>query len=179
MQEVLIDDAANFARFRLMMSDRGGNLWIGTTGSGLLKYKQQTARTFAKADGFTYFDTFIVVEDREKISGSATYYGTGTSPEYIDVSDFNGDGNADFAVGNANSANFSVYLGNGAGGFTQAASSPFGMGGSFTRFIVAEDFDRNGKIDIATANEMSHNVSIMTGNGNGGFTLAAQIGTGG
>ena len=111
--------------------------------------------------------------------GAATNYPTGTSPEYIDVNDFNGDGNADFAVGNVNSSNFNVYLGNGAGGFTQSAGSPFGTGGSFTRFVVAEDFDRNGTIDIATANEMSNNVSIMTGNGNGGFTLAAQVGTGG
>ena len=66
LQEVLIDDAANFARFRLMTADREGNLWIGTTGKGLLKYKRQTARTYAKADGLTDTDAFFVFEDRDK-----------------------------------------------------------------------------------------------------------------
>lgn len=66
LQEILIDDARNFDRFRLMMADREGNLWIGTTGKGLLKYKRQTARTFAKADGLTDTDAFFIMEDREK-----------------------------------------------------------------------------------------------------------------
>ena len=66
LQEVLIDDAENFVRFRLMTADREGNLWIGTTGKGLLKYKQQTARTYAKADGLTDADAFFVLEDRDK-----------------------------------------------------------------------------------------------------------------
>lgn len=66
LQEVLIDEAEKFARFRLMMADREGNLWIGTTRKGLLKYKQQTARTFAKADGLTDADAFFVLEDRDK-----------------------------------------------------------------------------------------------------------------
>lgn len=65
-QELLIDDKANFSRFRLMTTDREGNLWIGTTGGGLLKYKQQTARTYTKADGLTDTDTFFVMEDRDK-----------------------------------------------------------------------------------------------------------------
>lgn len=65
-QEVLIDEAENLARFRLMMTDREGNLWIGTTGNGLFKYKQQTARTYTKADGLTDNDAFFIFEDRDK-----------------------------------------------------------------------------------------------------------------
>ncbi len=66
LREILIDDAKNFERFRLMNSDREGNLWIGTTGGGLLKYKKQTARTYGKADGLSDKDSFFVFEDREK-----------------------------------------------------------------------------------------------------------------
>lgn len=66
LQEVLIDEAENLARFRLMTADREGNLWIGTTGKGLLKYKHQTARTYAKADGLIDTDAFFVFEDRDK-----------------------------------------------------------------------------------------------------------------
>ncbi len=64
--KLLIDDAEKFGRFRLMTADREGNLWIGTTGKGLLKYKQQTARTYAKADGLTDNDAYFVFEDRDK-----------------------------------------------------------------------------------------------------------------
>ena len=64
--ELLIDDPDKFALFRLMMTDREGNLWIGTTGGGLMRFKQRTARTFTKADGLTDLETFFVFEDRDK-----------------------------------------------------------------------------------------------------------------
>lgn len=64
--ELLIDEPDTFARFRGMITDREGNLWLGTTGKGLLRYKQQTARTFGKADGLTDSDVFFVFEDRDK-----------------------------------------------------------------------------------------------------------------
>lgn len=64
--KLLIDDAEIFSRFRRMMSDHEGNLWIGATGKGLFKYKRQTARTYSKADGFTDTDVYFVFEDRDK-----------------------------------------------------------------------------------------------------------------
>ena len=66
VQELLIDGLDTFARFRQMMSDREGNLWVGINGKGLLRYKQQTARTYNKADGLTDTDSFFVFEDRDK-----------------------------------------------------------------------------------------------------------------
>lgn len=110
--------------------------------------------------------------------GPATIFGTGTSPEYIATDDFNGDGNADFIVGNVNSGNVNVYLGDGSGGFTQAPGSPIATG-SFVRFVVTGDFDNNGTADFATANEMSNNVTVFSGNGIGGFSLLATLSTGG
>ena len=64
--DLLIDDSDKFGQLRVLMSDREGNLWAGTTGFGLLRYKQQTARTFSKADGITDSDTYFVFEDRDK-----------------------------------------------------------------------------------------------------------------
>lgn len=38
---------------RTVTADRDGNLWVGTNGAGLVRFKNRTVRTFAKADGLT------------------------------------------------------------------------------------------------------------------------------
>lgn len=44
--------------------------------------------------------------------------------------------------------------------------------------VVVEDFDGDGKQDLATANFSSKNVSVMLGNGNGTFKTATNYGVG-
>jgi len=36
---------------RTITADRDGNLWVGTNGAGLVRFKNRTVRTFTKADG--------------------------------------------------------------------------------------------------------------------------------
>ncbi|MGH8100074.1 MAG: choice-of-anchor J domain-containing protein [Chthoniobacterales bacterium] len=57
---------------------------------------------------------------------AVTNFGVGTGPNSVAVGDFNGDGNQDLAMANANSNNVSVLLGDGAGGFGPATN--FGVG---------------------------------------------------
>lgn len=64
--ELLIDQPDKIDSFRLMMSDREGNLWVGATGLGLIRFKQQTARTFTKADGLIDSEVSFAFEDRNK-----------------------------------------------------------------------------------------------------------------
>ena len=66
LQDLLIDEPKIFLALRVMMSDREGNLWIGGNGNGLLRYKQQTARTYLKADGLSDGAAFFIFEDRDK-----------------------------------------------------------------------------------------------------------------
>lgn len=64
--EVLIDDPAVLSIYRSMLADREGNLWIGTNGQGLRRYKKQSARTLGKAEGLTDGPVNFVFEDRDQ-----------------------------------------------------------------------------------------------------------------
>ena len=92
----------------------------------------------------------------------------GSVPRSVTVGDFNLDGRPDLAVANTGSNNVTILLGDGTGRFPLNPSLVFAVGTSpFS--IVTGDFNRDGKPDLATANENSNNVSILLGNGTGRF----------
>ena len=95
----------------------------------------------------------------------------GSSPYSIVAGDFNRDGKQDLAVANAGSDNVTILIGNGMGGFTQATGSPVTVGDNPLSVAVG-DFNHDGKQDLATANPYSDNVTILIGDGMGGFTQA-------
>jgi len=97
---------------------------------------------------------------------------TGAFPMSIAVADFNGDGRPDAAIANANSNNITVVLGTGLRSFAPAPGSPFAVG-TRPQFVVAADWNGDGKFDLATANTDSNSVSILIGDGLGGFSPAA------
>jgi len=98
----------------------------------------------------------------------------GVNPSAMALGDFNGDGKLDIAVidfGNSSGNNGALYvlLGNGDGTFqppvlVNAGNSP----AAFPTAIVAEDFNGDGKLDLAVASSDS-NVSVLLGNGDGTF----------
>jgi uncharacterized protein (TIGR03437 family) len=95
----------------------------------------------------------------------------GGNPYSVAVGDFNGDGIKDLVTANTASNNVTVLLGNGSGGFTAAPGSPFAVGTNPESVVVA-DFNGDGIQDLATANFNSDNVTVLLGNGTGGFTPA-------
>jgi FG-GAP-like repeat/Putative Ig domain/Beta-propeller repeat len=98
-------------------------------------------------------------------------FAVGGDPVSVVVGDFNGDGIQDLAVANENDNNVTVLLGNGSGGFAAANGSPFAVG-DLPFFLVVGDFDADGIQDLAIANSASNNVTVLLGNGSGGFTEA-------
>jgi hypothetical protein len=99
-------------------------------------------------------------------------FAAGTDPVAVAIGDLNGDGKPDLATANVNSNDVSVLLGNGSGGFSAAAGSPFAAG-DHPYSVAIGDLNGDGKADLATANGNSNDVTVLLGNGSGGFSAAA------
>jgi hypothetical protein len=113
------------------------------------------------------------------VAAAGSPFATGTAPRSVAVGDFNGDGIPDLAMPNFGGNNVTVLLGNGSGGFSPAANSPFAVG-TGPQFVAVGDFNGDGFLDLAVANETSNNVTILLGNGAGSFTASpgSPFGTG-
>lgn len=101
--------------------------------------------------------------------GAGMDIAVGIDPYEIIVGDVNGDQSPDFLFTSSNTGKVGVLLGNGQGTFTAAAGSPFTVGASPT-FMSVADLNGDGRLDFATANQSSANLSILVGNGAGGFS---------
>jgi len=99
-------------------------------------------------------------------------FAVGKGPRSVAVGDFNGDKKLDLAVANATDGTVTVLLGNGSGGFTAASGSPFKVG-SDPQSVAVGDFNKDGKPDLAVANFNDGTITVLLGNGSGGFTAIA------
>jgi hypothetical protein len=100
-------------------------------------------------------------------------YTAGTAPSHVAVGDLNGDGKADLAVANYNygaDGTVGVLLGNGDGTFRPQVAYPTDVD---PVFVAIADFNRDGKPDLAVANQLASTVSVLLGNGDG--TFGAQV----
>jgi hypothetical protein len=87
------------------------------------------------------------------------------------LEDVNGDGLLDAATSNNNGNSVSVLLGDGRGGFRPAAGSPFPVGRAPYPLTVA-DLNGDGRSDVATPDVNGHTISVLLGDGRGGFAPA-------
>jgi hypothetical protein len=99
---------------------------------------------------------------------------TGERPQDIVVCDIDGDENADILTANSESADVSVLLGDGAGGFRPAAASPVPTGIE-NHLIACADLTGDGHPDVAVTSHDSHDVVILPGDGTGGLDAAVSL----
>jgi len=92
-------------------------------------------------------------------------------PGMVVTGDFNNDGKQDFVVRNTspNPNTVAVYLGN--GNRTFQTPKTFSTGGVNGSWLLAGDFNGDGKLDLAVSNNdsSSPNIAILMGNGDGTF----------
>jgi hypothetical protein len=112
-------------------------------------------------------------------------FAVGSDPESGVASDFDGDGLIDLATANRSSGDVSVLLSEGHGSFRRAQSFPAGPSPTD---MVAEDLDGDSDVDLAVsllgnwdptalAYEGS-GVSLLFGDGNGGFEAGGLLSVG-
>src|SRR3984885_12132398 len=106
-------------------------------------------------------------------------FATGQGPETVAVGDFNGDGRMDVVVGNTlaiSSSTISVLLGKADGTFAPAVDYTVN-GNPYS--VAVGDFNGDGKLDIAIADnlELTEGVDVMLGNGDGTFKAPVTYAT--
>ena len=95
----------------------------------------------------------------------------GDGPASLAIADVNHDGHPDILVANTKSQTLSVLLGDGHGHFHPAPGAACATGPG-PNDIATGDFNGDGNLDLAIANTGTPNLTILLGDGKGGFAPA-------
>jgi hypothetical protein len=93
---------------------------------------------------------------------------TGQGAHFIAVADVNQDGKPDIIVANAEAGTLTVLLGDGKGHFSPTAGSPVSAG-HLPNDIAVADMNHDGHSDLVIANHQSPYITVLLGDGKGGF----------
>lgn len=96
---------------------------------------------------------------------------TGEGPGSLATADFNGDGSLDLVSANFVSDDVSILFGDGAGSFSASESNAVAAGDGPDSVFV-NDINGDGEADLVIANLLSENVTVLLGDGMGGFAEA-------
>ena len=145
-------------------------------------FSPHSAQDFTSRDfnGDGVFDSAVLNRNRLSITlrdssnnsiGGASYTLPGEGAAVL-AADVNGDGKLDLIVSLLKPpGGVAVLLGNGNGTFQQPKS--YGASGLDTLSVAAADFNGDGKVDLAVANNncfgANNSVSVLLGNGDGSF----------
>ncbi|GAB3862373.1 hypothetical protein GCM10028822_43000 [Hymenobacter terrigena] len=112
-------------------------------------------------------------------SGTGTFSGTstpylsgGSSVQRVKLGDVNNDGRPDVVTANTFENTASVLLGTGTGGLGTAASYSTGAN-SAPPSVALGDLNRDGRLDLVSANYGLNAAGVLLGQGTGGFPAAA------
>jgi hypothetical protein len=140
----------------------------------------------ADFDGSGRTDLVVANQNDESVSvfladstgafSERTDIGLGNTPTAVAVADFNADGHPDIAVTidvpDQDNDLVAILLNNGDGTF--GPRSDFVVGAT-PRSIVPGDFNNDGRQDLAIANHDSNSVTVLLGDGAGGFPTTITL----
>jgi hypothetical protein len=129
------------------------------------------------AEHNSYFVTVLLGDGRGGFSeapGSPVKTADGPQAHTHEViqGDVNVDGAPDILTTNVNDNTVSVLLGDGKGRFAPAPGSPVQTRRGPYDALVLRDFDSDGKPDLAMPNIHGNKISVLRGDGKGGFAEA-------
>jgi subtilisin-like proprotein convertase family protein len=149
----------------------------GPTNVAIADFNNDTEDDFAVTNQISN-DVSILLGDGNGGFALQAPLAPGSGPYTVAAGKFNADSNFDLAVVNSSSNNVSIFLGNGNGTFSGPAN--FFVGVSPISISVG-DFNSDTKQDLAVANFggfFTGSVSLLLGNGSGGFTAGNNVSTG-
>ncbi len=104
----------------------------------------------------------------------AQTFATGLRPTVAVAGRFNDDAHLDLAILNEGSADVSIYLGDGLGGFTEQART---SAGNLPTGLSVHDVDGDGRLDLLVGNQFG-DLLVLPGNGDGTFQPYQRVGRG-
>lgn len=139
----------------IVIGDKTSNFPIQTQELGIIIYMGDGAGNFS---------------DPTKLIGLSDDLYTGNhifdiTSKDITTGDFNADGNLDMAITSSTSF-LQIMLGDGAGDFTPGSRV---VVGAQPIHVIAADFDKDGHLDLVSANDSAKTVQISYGKGDGTF----------
>ena len=121
----------------------------------------------------------ILLGNGDGTFAAPVFYDTGEYPSSIVVGDFTGSGVLDLAVTNMFKNNVTVLLGNGLGGFPTMIPVSLGTGAVEPVAMATGYFTGSGVLDLAVLNQVTDDITILQGEGNGNFqALSSPIALG-
>ncbi len=150
---------------------------VGPTNVAVADFNNDTEDDFAVTNQISN-DVSILLGDGNGGFAPQTPLTAGSGPYTVAAGKFNADSNFDLAVVNSSSNNVSIFLGNGNGTFSGPVN--FFVGPNPISISVG-DFNSDTKQDLAVANFggfFTGSVSLLLGNGSGGFTAGNSVNTG-
>ena len=110
--------------------------------------------------------------------GNPVNYPTGDGPVSVFATDLDKDGDLDLALVNEADYSVSVLKNNGNGTFAPKVDYPAGNGPLAVKSVFSCDVDRDGYLDLATANYAGNTVSVLRNYGDGTFASKVDYGVG-